>query len=811
MTSGRPTAKRGLRSSKQRRPTDRPASHTSLPALKLNINGQVQGLGFRPYVFRLAHDLGLSGTVANTLQGVEILIEGRRAGEFSKALKEAPPRLSRITGIRVKKVRPTGLTGFTIHTSHSSHSSHIPAIDVLPDLATCPECLQDIASKENRRYSYPFTNCTQCGPRFSIIQALPYDRPRTTMKSFRMCPECQAEYDDPTDRRFHAQPNCCPVCGPKLSLLHSTGEAFDEANPLATAIKLLLDGKILAIKSLGGFHLVCDALNAGAVAELRKRKNRPDKPLAVMCPDIETIRHICLVEAGPRACLEDIASPIVLLPKAKKPAAGWEVPQAIAPGLDTLGVMLAYAPLHHLLFKPLDPTQALRALVMTSANPKDEPVISELPELISRLGPVVDYILSNDRPIAHRCDDSVLLIRPIPSHASHSSPIPSAVFARRSRGYAPQPVLLDPKRFKLKPVLACGGELKNTFALAAGNKVYLSPHIGDMGNASSMEFFEKTLDSYKRWFNIKPEIVACDLHPDMLATRFAENLSLKSHRPLARVQHHHAHVASVIAEHNLPEPVLGIALDGTGLGTDEKIWGCEFLLANLRSFKRVGHLRYLPLVGGEAAILEPLRIAAGYLVYLFGPSALGRVPAFADNKAVTPQLHLESDTVFTSSTGRLFDAVSALTGICAKASYDGQAPAMLESAIDPKDKLSYFTPDSVRFDSAGMLILDPAEWLKLILDDLGAGVSARKISRRFHTTFVQALAAGAKVLAKAGRTRTICLSGGSFQNRVLLAGLWQELTRLGFKVYTNRAVPVNDGGLAFGQAVVADACAKRAR
>jgi hydrogenase maturation protein HypF len=631
-----------------------------------------------------------------------------------------------------------------------------------------------------------------------------------------MCPQCQAEYSDPTDRRFHAQPNCCPVCGPKLSLLHANGEPFDEVNALVTAVKLLLDGKILAIKSLGGFHLACDALNAAAIAELRKRKNRPDKPLALMCVDAESARQFCVVDADAKRFLEDIASPVVLLPRAKKPAAGWEVPQAVAPGLDTLGVMLAYAPLHHLLFKSLDPTQALRALVMTSANPKDEPVISELPELISRLGPAVDYILFNDRPIAHRCDDSVLL-PPVTLDASrltHRTGLRScvkrnAILVRRSRGYAPQPVLLDPRRFRLKPVLACGGELKNTFALAAGNKVYLSPHIGDMGNASSTEFFEQTMDAYKRWFNIKPEVVACDLHPDMLATRFAENLSLKSHRPLVRVQHHHAHIASTIAEHNLPEPVLGIALDGTGLGTDEKVWGCEFLLARLRSFERVGHLRYLPLVGGEAAIFEPLRIAAGYLVYLFGPSALGRVPAMADNKAIVPQLHLESDTVFTSSTGRLFDTVSALTGICAKASYDGQAPAMLESVADPKDKLSYFTPDNLRFDSVGMLILDPVDWLRHIVDDISAGVSAAKVSRRFHTTFIQALAAAARTLAQAGRTKTICLSGGSFQNRVLFAGLWQELTRLGFKVYTNRAVPVNDGGLAFGQAVVADACSSR--
>jgi hydrogenase maturation protein HypF len=369
--------------------------------------------------------------------------------------------------------------------------------------------------------------------------------------------------------------------------------------------------------------------------------------------------------------------------------------------------------------------------------------------------------------------------------------------------------LLDPKRFKLRPVLACGAALKNTFALGAGNRVYLSPHVGDMGNASSMEFFEQTLDAYKRWFNVKPEVIACDLHPDMLSTRFAENLSLKSHRPLVRVQHHHAHIASVIAEHNLPEPVLGIALDGTGFGADEKLWGCELLLVKRQSFERLGHLRYLPLVGGEAAILEPLRIAAGYMVYLSGASALGQVPTMTEYKTVAPQLHLETNVVFTSSAGRLFDAVSALTGICPKASYDGQAPAMLESAADTKDRGTYFVEGDLRYDSAGALIIDPAGWLNRVVADASAGLPAGRISRRFHTTFVRALAQAAKTLARAHKIRTVCLSGGSFQNRIVLTELRQTLTKAGLKPFTNHAVPVNDGGVAFGQAIVAGALAKR--
>jgi hydrogenase maturation protein HypF len=471
--------------------------------------------------------------------------------------------------------------------------------------------------------------------------------------------------------------------------------------------------------------------------------------------------------------------------------------------------MLAYAPLHYLLFQAQSSTPALRALVMTSANVKDEPVVFELPELIARLGPVVDYVLNHDRPIANRCDDSVVFAAPAVSarnRADSRKSSPSLVMVRRSRGYAPSPVLLNPKRFKLKPVLACGAELKSTFALGSSNKVYLSPHIGDLGNAASLGFFEQALDSYKRWFNIKPEVIACDLHPDLLATRFAENLALKSHRPLVRVQHHHAHIASVIAEHDLDEPVLGIALDGTGLGTDGKVWGCEFLRATRRAFQRLGHLRYLPLVGGEAAILEPARIAAGYLIYLFGDSALARAPRVA-SQIKSPNVLLQPNVVFTSSAGRLFDAVSALAGICPKASYDGQAPALLEAAADPKDRVSYFSSEQLRYDLTNMLIVDPAPWLNRALDDLGSGLAAARLSRRFHTTFVQAVVEAARRLAKANQIRTVCLSGGSFQNRILLSEITRGLLRHGLKPFFNHAVPVNDGGVAFGQAIVADAVA----
>ena len=774
-----------------------------ITAVRISIKGQVQGLGFRPYVYRLARKLRLAGTVVNSYAGVEILIQGSNVPAFLQALRHAPPSLARIAAINVAKTKLSGITAFSIIRSHTTNAKQPGAVHVLPDLATCLQCRQDVEQLGNRRHGYPFTNCTQCGPRYSIIRSLPYDRPRTTMKGFPMCPACRAEYDNPADRRFHAQPNACHDCGPRLILLHSDGRTFDQANPLLTATRLLNDGKILAIKSLGGYHLACDALNETAVAELRRRKHRPDKPFAVMCADVGSATRFCQVHPGARQILQHPASPVVLLPKARKPVAGWQLAPSVAPGICYLGVMLAYAPLHHLLFRIQDSGLTLRALVMTSANPKDQPVISQLPHLIARLGSVLDYILDNDRPIANPCDDSVLFAAPWPPATAH--PPPATIIVRRSRGFAPTPIPLDPKRFRLKPILACGAGLKNTFALSAGHKVYLSPHIGDLDNAPSLSFFEQTLELYKRWFDINPEAVACDLHPDLLSSRFAENLALKSHRPLVRVQHHHAHIASVIAEHNLPEPVLGIALDGTGLGSDGKIWGCELLLVRRQRFERMGHLRYLPLVGGEAAILEPSRIAAGYLAYLFGATALARVPAIAEFRTAASQLHLDSNVIFTSSAGRLFDAVSALTGICLKASYDGQAPALLESVADARERGSYFAAEQLRRGPDGTLAIDPAPWLYRIIEDLATGMPPSRISRRFHTTFVQALANAAKQLARACATKFVCLSGGSFQNRLLLTELGRALMAAGLKPYTNHALPVNDGGVAFGQVIVADA------
>jgi hydrogenase maturation protein HypF len=836
-----------------------------LKSIKIVVKGQVQGLGFRPYVYRLAKELGLAGTVRNSRDGVEIIVEGDKTDEFASTLRKAPPALARITSLVISSVPAAKREGFTIITSKPNRTTpdarrptpdgkrSAPGLDVLPDIATCPECLVDISDPGNRRHHYPFTNCTQCGPRYSIVESLPYDRPRTTMKGFRMCPDCHAEYQNPADRRFHAQPNCCPVCGPKVKLLHADGSDSDARDPIGAAIRFLLDGRIIAVKGIGGYHIACDATNPAAVAELRRRKDRPDKPFAVMCPDIDAARRYAEIDDDSMELLLSPARPIVLLPKRQKtqerrrkrrsamqdanlqfamtPGVPGNLAPGVAPGLNHVGIMLPYAPLQHLLFQSPEKVEAdaddgrrttddgtLDALVMTSANLRDEPVIGTIEEIQARLPQVVEYVLDHNRPIANRCDDSVVQHSDqvdkwpsdrvkTPGHST-TRPLDHYFFVRRARGYAPVPVILDAGPNSMKPVLACGGEQKNTFALATGNKVYLSPHIGDLNSASGMEFFTQTLDRYRRWYDIRLEAVACDRHPDYLSTRYAENLATKSHRPLVRVQHHHAHIASVMAEHGLTEPVLGIALDGTGLGTDERIWGCELLLAWRARFERLGHLRYLPLLGGEASILEPQRTADGYLDYLFAgnPNDKGRR---TKDEGRTFQIRDSTfeipSVIFTSSTGRLFDAVSALLGICPRASYDGQAPALLEAAADAGETGSYFEAGDIAPDSTGTSIINPESWLRRILDDLQTGVPKERVSRLFHNTFIAALVAAATPMARRHHIKSICLSGGSFQNRILLNGLTGALANAGYAVYANHQVPLNDGGLALGQAVVAAA------
>ena len=569
-------------------------------------------MGFRPYVYRLAQTLGVTGYVANTVEGLVVLAQGRNARRFLAHLRENPPPLAAVYSFGVARARTRRYDSFTIKPARNSQLvTRDSAIHVLPDLATCPECRRELGDPHDRRYNYPFINCTQCGPRYTIIESLPYDRPRTTMSRFKMCDRCRREYTDPKDRRYHAQPIACPDCGPALSVA-------SRLSPIEAATRALLNGRILAIKSLGGFQLACDATNAHAVARLRSRKHRPAKPFALMCENTAAVRRFCRVSVAAAKVLLSPAAPIVLLPKLADPGIG--VAPSVAPGNGLLGVMLCYTPLHDILFRRLRTLTGKPAvLVMTSANRKDDPIAADDAELKEELGHVPDLVLTHDRPIANRCDDSVVFVDDsaptqvkvkIKVENPTSTSTCSLCVVRRARGYAPQPIALSGMFHVKHPVLAVGAEFKNAFALASGNRAFLSPHIGTVSTALGERFWLDTLARYVKWTGIRPEVIACDLHPDYASTRLAERLSRELHKPLVRVQHHHAHVLSVMAEHGLAGPVLGLAFDGTGYGTDGTVWGCEFLLEqNDLKWARVGHLGYLRSASAGDEVANPARLA----------------------------------------------------------------------------------------------------------------------------------------------------------------------------------------------------------
>jgi hydrogenase maturation protein HypF len=792
-------------------------------------------LGFRPHVYRLAQTLRVTGYVANTDRGLVILAQGRHARRMLRRLEQHPPPLAAISSFVVARVRTRRYVSFTIKTSRlSSLASRLSPIHVLPDIATCADCLRELRDPKDRRHGYPFTNCTQCGPRYSIIRTLPYDRPRTTMADFPMCPRCRREYTNPADRRHHAQPIACPDCGPKLSLasrlsppasrfsppasrlpplasrlsplasrlsplasrLSPLASRFSplasRLSPIEAAARALLDGRIVAIKSLGGFQLACDATNDRAVARLRKRKNRPAKPLALMCEGVAVARRFCRAGANAGKVLLSSAAPIVLLPKSAAPVV--RVADSVAPGNARLGVMLCYTPLHAVLFKRLrDLAGKPAVLVMTSANRKDDPITADDAELAGELADVPDLVLTHDRPIANRCDDSVVLVddpRPSPL-ASRLSPL---VTIRRARGYAPQPITL-PDMFHVKhAVLAVGAEFKNAFALAQGNRAFLSPHIGTVATVRGERFWLDTFARYAAWTGIRPEVVACDLHPDYASTRLAERLSLDLGLPLIKVQHHHAHVLSVMAEHGLAGPTLGLAFDGTGYGTDGAVWGCEFLLVRQDlNWLRVGHLGYMRLSGAGDEVANPSRVAREYLRQANGEGwRASRLSPLASR--------------LTSSLGRLFDAVAAMTGVCRTASFDGQAPTALEAVADPKEDGHWFRP-ALLDRSVSPALIRPEPILLDVARETSAGTSPATISARFHNTVALAAARLADALCRQHHVGTVCLSGGSFQNARLRRRLVAELRRFGRRVYWNRMVPLNDGGIALGQVAAAAAAA----
>jgi len=755
-----------------------------MEAVRIKAGGVVQGVGFRPFVYRLAHEHKLAGWVRNTSGNVEIALEGKATAvrDFVLELRTKTPPQARIEFIETEHAELEGFTEFVIRESRRQTGQYQL---VSPDIATCADCLREILDPADRRHNYPFTNCTNCGPRFTIIEDIPYDRPLTTMRRFQMCPACQTEYDNPLDRRFHAQPNACPVCGPRLELLAPGGTPVSgEAIP--EAARLLREGKILALRGLGGFQLAVDATNENAVKRLRERKHRPGKPFAVTVTDLEGARHHAYVSQAEGKLLTSPESPIVLLRWRRDTS---DVTPEVAPNLKYLGLMLPYTPLHHLLLR-----EAGRPLVMTSGNLSEEPIAKDNDEAIRRLGNIADYFLLHNRDIYARYDDSVYMVVD-----EQSQPL------RRARGYAPYPIPLD---FATRQVLACGAEEKNTFCLTKDDHAFLSQHIGDMENEETLTHFENTIQLYEKLFRITPEIIAADMHPDYLATKYAQELSAREGLRLVTVQHHHAHIASCLADNHRAGPVIGVAFDGTGYGSDGAIWGGEFLIADYRGFERAGHLEYLPLVGGAAAIKKPARLAAGYLYHLLGDNVtLTGLPLrglnLEESEIIKQQLERGINTPLTSSAGRLFDAVSALAGIRGSIDYEAQAAIELEMAA-PDDGISEEAyPFTIEISEGGKIVMLRG-LLETVASNVRAGAAPAVISQRFHHTMAGIITKMCYEIREATGLDTVALSGGVFQNRLLLKLTTTSLAAAGFEVLTHRRVPCNDGGLALGQAVIAN-------
>jgi len=748
---------------------------------RIKITGVVQGVGFRPFVYQLAQEHRLRGWVCNTSAGVEIEAEGREEAleRFLLELKVKAPPLARIESLSAAEVEPSGYDRFEIRSSRAQKGRYLL---ISPDIATCEDCKRELLDPSDRRYRYPFTNCTNCGPRFTIIEDIPYDRPKTTMRAFTMCPKCRGEYENPGNRRFHAQPNACPVCGPSLTLTDAQGRRLP-GDPLPSAAHLLKEGKVVAVKGLGGFHLACDATNEEAVTRMRERKNRPAKPLAVMMATLEEIKEHCQISSEEARLLTSPQCPIVLLPWKSEST----ISRAVAPGNWYLGAMLPYTPLHHLLLR-----ETGRPLVMTSGNRGDEPLAKDNKE-VTRLQGLADFFLLHNRDIYVRCDDSVWMVE--------GSPQP----LRRARGYAPYPIHLP---FPAQEVLACGGEEKNTFCFTKERYAFLSQHIGDLQNLETLNYFQESIEHYKALLRLQPGITAYDLHPEYLSTKYALDVAARSNpRPhLVGVQHHHAHIVACMIDNGIEDKVIGVAFDGTGYGLDGHIWGGEFLVADLGDFQRVGHFEYLPMPGGEAAIRRPYRLAIGYLYTL-----LDEIPPLPflteiddlEVEAIMRQIDKRLNAPLTSSCGRLFDAVSALLGIRGEISYEAQAAIELEMlASEAEAQGSY--PFSI-VEQEGVNVIQLKELLKAIVVDLEEGVSIPTIGFKFHQSVVAIIVEMCRRISQVTGLRGVALSGGVFQNRLLLRKTREALWKAGFISYTHHQVPTNDGGISLGQAIVAQA------
>jgi len=781
--------------------------------VQVRVGGVVQGVGFRPFTHGLAKQLGLAGFVSNDSDGVLAEVEGTlpSVAAFVRRLREDAPPLALVESVTERSLAPTGERGFTIAASQAGSARRTL---VSPDMATCADCLGELFDPTDRRHRYPFINCTNCGPRFTIVRDVPYDRPATTMAGFRMCAECAREYSDPGDRRFHAQPVCCPNCGPTLRVLDAggallaggVGEHAVDADPIVATARLLAEGAVVAVKGLGGYHLAALAGCESAVAALRSRKHREDKPFALMVPDLAAAARLCVVSDAAAEALTGPERPIVLLPRREGAveaavegavgAPGEDVAPSVAPGNRHLGLMLAYTPLHHLLVAEL-----AAPFVLTSGNICDEPIAYHDEDALRRLGRIADAFLLHDRGIHIRTDDSVLRIL---------RGAPTAL--RRSRGFVPRPVPL-PAALP-RPVLGCGAELKNTFCLAREHHAFVSHHIGDLENAETLQSFTDGIAHFRRLFDVEPLIIAHDLHPEYLSTKYALDLAADTSLETMGVQHHHAHIAACLTDNGASGPVIGVAFDGLGYGDDATLWGGEFLVADLAGYQRVGALEQVRLPGGAAAIKEPWRMAAAYLVAAFGAQMPRDLDVARRNAARWPAVCRMAETglqaPLTSSAGRLFDAVAALTGVRDSVNYEGQAAVELEQRaatvwggagpVPPTYRAGIERPDG-----DGPFRVRGTDLVRAAARDVGAGVDTPTVAARFHAAMADAIVRGCEQARDASGLSEVALSGGVFQNVLLTELAVLRLRDAGFTVLTHRRVPPNDGGISLGQVAVAGA------
>ncbi len=774
-----------------------------LKTYQVQINGIVQGVGFRPFVYGLADRFNINGWVRNTSGGVDIEVSGPKdiLDQFIFCLENEAPPLAQIDSIRFEDIKFDHFNSFQILHSQAVEGGFQP---ISPDVSICVDCLSELFDPSNRRHRYPFINCTNCGPRFTIIKDIPYDRPKTTMAGFSLCPSCQKEYENPLDRRFHAQPVACPTCGPQVWLEFTEKNsdepvAVEDAAILETR-EILAAGKIVVIKGLGGFHLACNGSNSAAIQRLRNRKGRPHKPMAVMMPTLDTIREHCHLSDKETSLLTSVQRPIVLLEK----KSGSTLPKEIAPGQNTLGVMLPYTPLHYLLFSQMEhyPDSLYSVLVMTSANFSGNPILTDNQEVREFLKNIADAYLFHDRDIHIHCDDSVTRV---PSNLADE--ITGSYPSRRSRGYSPHPIKLPRNS---SSILGVGGELKNTFCLTREDYGFLSQHIGDLKNFETLTSFERSITHFEGLFRITPELITYDLHPDYLSTRYALDRSADAGIPTFPVQHHHAHIAACLADnlYHGEEPVIGVAFDGIGYGEDGLIWGGEFLVADFHRFTRVGQLLNFPLPGGDKAIREPWRMALSVLHTIGLPwegenpavkhtfSLANQLPEVSPLDMLSNQLKSGTNAPLTSSMGRLFDAISALLGVCQVITYEGQAAIELEALADPDEEGVY------AYEITSGNILDPSLMIRNILEDQKNGIPIPTISGRFHNSITEMVLDMSVRLREEYHLNRVALSGGVWQNMTLMTKTIRKLKSAEFKILVHQQVPANDGGLALGQAAI---------